>query len=337
MSSKQSHYKVLVVGSGSIGRRHLRNLITLGIRELAICDSQEERLAPVVDELKIPGFTSYEKALAESAPDIVFVCTPPVFHLAQARQALLAGAHVFVEKPLSNTLEGVDDLIAEADSGNRVVRVGYNLRFHPGLLQIKQLLADGVIGRIFWAYIEFGQFLPDWRPWQDYRESYTARKDLGGGIIMDASHELDYAMWLLGTPSEVGCMAGKTSDLEMDVEDSATILLRFAGGTEAVIHVDCIQRTYSRFCKLVGELGTALWDYNDNQVRIFSSSNKKWENISYEFEPNQMYLREVEDFLAKVVKGKTEVTHLRHSRSVLAVALAARESAIDRKWVKLKH
>jgi len=336
MISKLSDYKVLVVGSGSIGRRHLGNLASLGIRQLAVCDSREDRLAPAVEELKISGFSSYQKALAESRPDIVFICTPPISHLAQAGQALQAGAHVFVEKPLSDTLEGVDELIAAAESADKVVRVGYNLRFHPGLLEIKRLLSEGAIGRIFWAYIEFGQFLPDWRPWQDYRESYTARKALGGGIILDASHELDYAMWLFGEPGAVSCMAGKTSDLEMDVEDSATILVRFAGGTDAVIHVDCLQRSYSRGCKLVGELGTVCWDYNDNQVRLFSASRKKWENISYEFEPNQMYLREVETFLAQAAQGKTGVEDLVHAGSVLTVALAARKSAAERKWIDLQ-
>jgi len=319
--------KVLVVGSGSIGRRHMRNLRALGIQHLAACDPDPDRLAPMVTELGIQPFADFDKAMTATKPDFVFVCTPPVFHVPQALRAVQAGAHVFVEKPLSHTLDGVDELIAEAETRQRVVQVGYNLRFHPGLQKVKQLVEDGIIGQILWTRVEVGQYLPDWRPWQDYRQSYTARRELGGGIILDASHELDYIMWLLGQPSEVMCMAGKVSALEVDVEDCATVLLRFASGAHADVHMDFVQRGYARSCKLAGERGTIIWDSPAHQVRIYQAETDSWETIPYISDSNEMYVAEVQHFLGCVDQAMTPLVDLKQAKTVLKVALAAKSAA----------
>jgi len=319
--------KVLVVGSGSIGQRHMRNLRALGIRRLAACDPDPNRLEPMVAELGIHPFADFKKAMTATKPDFVFVCTPPVFHVPQALQAVRAGAHVFVEKPLSHTLNGVDELIAEAKSHQRIVQVGYNLRFHPGLQKVKQLVEDGIIGQILWARVEVGQYLPDWRPWQDYRQSYTARQDMGGGVILDASHELDYIIWLLGQPTEVICMAGKVSDLEVDVEDCATVLLRFASGVQADVHMDFVQRGYARVCKLVGKMGTIVWDYPAHQVRIYQAMVDSWETVPYTFESNEMYMAEVQHFLGCVDQAMPPLVDLKQAKMVLEVALAAKAAA----------
>ena len=329
MTMQSVDYAVLVAGSGSIGRRHMRNLRALGIQRLAACDPDPDRQAPMVAELGIQPFADFEEAMTAAKPDLVFVCTPPVFHVPQALQAVQAGAHVFVEKPLSHALGGVDELIAEAEAHQRVVQVGYNLRFYPGLQKVKQLVDDGAIGRILWARVEVGQYLPDWRPWQDYRQSYTARRDLGGGVILDASHELDYIIWLLGQPTEVMCMAGKVSDLEVDVEDCATVLLRFASGAHADVHMDFVQRWYARSCKLVGEQGTIIWNYPAHQVRIYKAETDSWETMIYTFDSNKMYVAEVQHFLGCVDRAATPLVDLKQAKMVLEVALAAKSAAVQ--------
>jgi predicted dehydrogenase len=327
MTMHSVDYTVLVVGSGSIGRRHMRNLHALGLQHLAACDPNSDRLAPMETELGIQSFTDFEQAMDAIQPELVFVCSPPVFHVPQALQAVRAGAHVFVEKPLSHILDGVDELIAEAETCQRVVQVGYNLRFHPGLQKVKQLVDDSAIGRILWARLEVGQYLPDWRPWQDYRQSYTARRDLGGGIILDASHELDYIIWLLGQPIEVMCMAGKVSDLEIDVEDCATVLLRFASGAQVDVHMDFVQRGYARSCKLVGEQGTIIWDYPVHQVQIYKAETDSWKTMTYTFNSNDMYVAEVQHFLGCVDRATTLFVDLEQAKIVLKVALAAKSAA----------
>jgi len=326
MSRVHNNNRVLVVGAGSIGQRHLKNLRTLGVEKLIACDPDRERLK-AVEELQIPGFASFAESLDFAKPDIVLICTPPVFHTTQAIEALRIGAHVFIEKPLSDRLDEVDYLIDEARKKSRVVQVGYNLRFNPGIKKLKQLVDDSVVGRVLWARLEVGQYLPDWRPSQDYRKSYSAKRELGGGIVLDASHEIDYAIWLLGKPSEVTCMAGKVSQLDVDVEDCATLLLRFDSGAQADIHLDFVQRSYTRCCKIVGELGTLEWDYSNREIRIFDAATALWKTQSYDLEVNDTYVAELKHFLDCIENRREPIVDLKQAKLVLEVALAAKSVA----------
>lgn len=324
---KPDGLKVLVAGSGSIGRRHMRNLRSLGISELAACDPDPERLAPMVAELEIRPFGAFETAMEAFQPDAILICTPPSFHLMQARQGVAMGAHVFIEKPLSHSMEGVKALIGEARASGRVLQVGYNLRFHPAIRKLKQIVDEKTIGRILWARAEVGQYLPDWRPWQDYKQSYTARRELGGGIILDASHEIDYLLWFFGEPTDVLCMASTVSQLAVDVEDSASLLLRFASGAHADLHLDFVQRIPSRSCKLVGEEGTALWEDGEApKVRVLRPDRKP-EEFQVDFDDNEMYLSELTGFLNCVETGQSPLVDAAQAAQVLKWALAAREAA----------
>jgi predicted dehydrogenase len=335
VSAAFAQYSVLVVGAGSIGRRHMTNLRHLGSQKLAATDPDPGRLSPVVDELGVAGFPDLDEALRMVQPDVVFVCTPPAFHIEHALRAIRSGADVFIEKPLSHRLEGVAALRSEADKLARVVHVGYNLRFHPGIQTLKRLVEGGAAGRILWARAEVAQYLPDWRPWQDYRQSYTACHELGGGIILDASHEIDYMLWLLGPPSELTCMAGKVSELDVNVEDCATMLIRLRSGAQADVHMDFAQRTASRSCVVAGDRARLEWDNAENQVRILRP-NAAPEVIKYDFEANQMYLAEVENFFS-CVQARVANSSLADSELTLRVALAALSSAAEHKWVRLEQ
>jgi predicted dehydrogenase len=324
---KAAGMKILVAGSGSIGRRHMRNLRSLDVGEIAACDPDPERLAPMVAELKIHPYSDFEEALQTARPDAVLICTPPSFHLTQARQAIAAGAHVFIEKPLSHSMDGVKALLNEARAGARVLQVGYNLRFHPAIRKLKQIVEENIIGRILWTRAEVGQYLPDWRPWQDYRQSYTARRELGGGIILDASHEIDYLLWFFGEPIEVLCMASTVSQLAVNVEDSASLLLRFASGAHADLHLDFVQRIPTRSCKLAGEEGTAIWEDGDAvSVRVLRPG-KEAESFRYEFDDNEMYVAELKEFLDCVETGQSPLVTAEQAALVLHWALAARLAA----------
>jgi len=320
-------YRVLVVGCGSIGRRHARNLKSLGVRQLGFCDTSAEALKRCREELKGETFSDYSEALGKFKPDIVLVCTPPVYHVEEALAALRARAHVFIEKPVSHESSGIEALIAEARRLDRRVQVGYNMRFHPGLRILKELIESGKIGRVLWLNVEAGQYLPDWRPWQRYRESYSARHELGGGIILDGSHELDYICWLLGRPSEVTCRAEHLSSLDVDVEDSAWIYLSFPERRRAELKLDFVQRAYTRTCKVVGELGTALWDFSVQEVRWFSSEQPAWNSIPYVFEANDMYVAEMVHFLESLGSGTGPMVDLEQSRDVIRVVEAAKLSS----------
>ncbi len=320
-------YRALVVGCGSIGRRHAKNLQTLGLRQLGFCDTSSDSLQHCRVEVGGEIFNDYSEALGKFEPDVVLICTPPVYHVEQALAALEARAHVFVEKPLSHRSCGIEELIAEARRHDRIVQVGYNMRFHPGLRILKELIDSERIGRVLWIKAEAGQYLPDWRPWQNYRESYTARNELGGGIILDGSHELDYILWLLGRPIEVTCRAEQLSSLDVNVEDSAWFYLKFPERRRAELHLDFVQRTYTRTCKVVAENGTALWDFSSQEVRVFLAADPGWKSIPYAFEVNDMYVAEMSHFLECTTNGTKPLVDLEQARDVISVVEAAKKSS----------
>ena len=332
--SEFSHLSALIVGMGSIGNRHMKNLRELGIEKIAVVDPDPERLKKAVDRPSVLPYADMATAL-QVVPNVVLICTPPSLHVEQAIAAVRNGAQVFVEKPLSNRMDDVDELAREAERAKAIVQVGFNLRHIPAIEMLRELAKSKELGRALYARFEFGQYLPDWRPWQDYRNSYTARKSLGGGIVLDGCHEIDLAMRLLGKPLEVCCMAGKVSDLEMDVEDSATILLRMESGAQADIHLDCVQRDYTRSLKIIFENGKAFWSWPENVLRI-QEVNKKERVVAPQrgYMANFMYVEEMRVFLNSVVNGKGS-NSLSEGREVTRVALAALESSAEKRWLSL--
>jgi predicted dehydrogenase len=285
--------RVVLLGAGSIGRRHLANVVALGHQVAAVYDPDPARLAEVRPRAGDGAVltTAEREALAVDA-DVALVCSPTAAHVAQARAAVAHGRHVLIEKPLSHTLDGVDALVAEAAAGGRTVLVGCNLHFLPSLRLVKRLLAEGRIGTPLSARAHCGYYLPHWRPHTDYRRGYAARQATGGGIILDSIHEFDYLRWLLGEPREVFCYAGKVSTLEIDTEDSADILLRFDYGAVANVHLDYLQRTYRRSCELIGEDGVIVWDYISQLVRVYGKDDRRAEDYeeSINTERNLMYV-----------------------------------------------
>jgi predicted dehydrogenase len=335
MSARASEIKsVLVAGAGSIGRRHLANLRALGITRLAASDPHPDRLEYVAKEFHTECFVTFEAGLGKFSPDAVLVCTPPVHHVPQALQALRAGAHVFLEKPLSDRLDDLEELKTEAVKHKAVVLVGYNLRFHPAVQKLKAMVDEGVVGKIIWAHVEAGSYLPDWRPWQDYRKSYTARRELGGGILLDGSHEIDYVTWFFGVPQQLTCMADHVSQLEVDVEDCATVLMRFPNGPRVDIHLDFIQRSYSRYCTLAGTEGTLRWELLSNVIQVIKPGVQT-ETIKFDWQINDAYVAELKCFLEGARTGASSASSLEDSILTLRVVLAARESAEQKRWVSL--
>jgi predicted dehydrogenase len=324
---------ILVVGCGSIGERHIRNLRVLGVEDLRVFDPLSARLQQVCDEHGLFACANLAAGLA-TRPDAVLVCTPPHLHTEIAHAAVEAGAHVFVEKPLAHGLAGVDALLAAAAERHRIVCVGYNLRFHAGLCKLQELLQGGAIGRPLVIRAEVGQYLPDWRPGRDYRGGYNVTAAQGGGIILDASHELDYVRWLGGEVQAVYCCAGHLSNLEMDVEDTAALILRLSSGVLAEVHLDCIQRGYARTCKIIGERGTLLWDYAEG-VRWQGEADREPRLLPVRPEANEMYAREMRHFLGCVEGTSEPAVDGATGRRVLEIALAAKQSAATRCEVTL--
>jgi len=318
--------KVLVLGSGSIGRRHTRNLHDLGIPRVAVVDPEPERLQPMVAEFGVSAFSQIDKALSDFQPDLALVCTPPSMHVEQALAVLQAGAHVFIEKPLASSLDRLSELKDCSEQNSRLVQVGYNLRFHPCILRLKEIVDTRILGRLLWARAEFGYYLPYWRPWQDFRQNYSSRRDLGGGILLDDTHEIDLITWLFGMPAEFKALEGSANPLKIDVEDCVTAAFRYQSGLLVDLHVDFLQQAYSRSFTIAGADGTAIFEYPSSRI-VIRRHDQPDQVESFEVDANQMYIDEIRHFLNCAETGCQPRVSLQDGIDTLRIALAVREEA----------
>jgi len=319
--------KFLIAGYGSIGRRHMRNLLALGEKDILLYRSHRSTLPE--DELAgFPVETDLQKAL-DQAPQAVIIANPTALHLDVAIPAAERGCAILLEKPVSHNLERLPDLNAALKRGGGQVLVGFQFRFHPCIQRAAALLKEGVIGGPLSAHAHYGDYMPSWHPWEDYRKSYSARDELGGGVVLTLCHPLDYLRWLLGEVDSVWAFTGKISAMDINVEDVGEIGLKFANGPIGSVHLDYYQQPPSLRFEIIGSEGTLCWDNAENALRLFQASRGAWQEIPApaSFERNDMFLDEMRHFLA-VVRGETEpVCNLVDGERVLQIALAARQSS----------
>ena len=316
----------------------MRNLKALVGAEILAFDLREDRRREVGASFDVETTSTLEQGWARR-PDVAMIATPTSEHVPVALQAAEHGCHLFIEKPVADRLDGLAELLKIVTRRDLVTLVGCNMRFHPGLMKVKRLLEEKAVGRIVGARVEVGHYLPDWHPWEDYRETYSARQGLGGGVILDAVHELDYIRWMLGDVRAVACFAGKQSGLDIETEDTAAILLRFADGAIGEVHLDYVQREYSRTCQIIGDEGTIRWDYGAGEVRLYSGTTRQGEVFPNPpgWEPNSMYVDELRHFIKCLAGEEKAALDVFEGRRVLEVALAAKEAAATGRVVRLEE
>jgi predicted dehydrogenase len=331
--------RILIAGFGSIGRRHFQNLLALGERDICLYRTHHSTLP----DQELAGFTvesDLEAALARQ-PQAVIISNPTALHLNVAIPAAEAGCHLFLEKPISHSLERVDKLSDAVKRGGGQVYVGYQFRFHPGLQHARRLLADGAIGQPLSARAHWGEYLPGWHPWEDYRHGYSARADLGGGVVLTLCHPIDYLRWLLGEVSEVWAFTGQLSELELDVEDVAEIGLRFVDGAIGSVHLDYVQRPPAHRLEIIGAKGSLQLDFTSGDTRIFRAETNKeprWEIYPAPpgFERNDLFMAQMRHFL-EVAKGiALPACTLQDGVSALEIALAAHRSQNQGKSIHMQ-
>jgi predicted dehydrogenase len=291
--------KTLIAGLGSIGRRHLRNLVALGETDIILLRSHLGTLPD--DELAgYPVETDLRQALRKHQPSAVIVANPSALHLSIAVPAARAGCAVLLEKPIAASMAGLAGLADAVVTGGSTLLVGFQFRFHPALLRARQVLVDGSIGTVMSAHVHFSEYLPAWHPWEDYRSSYAARADLGGGVLLTQCHSLDYLPWLVGRVQAVSGFSGKLGDLEVDVDDTAEIAVRFSAGQMAGIHLDFSQRPPAHRLEITGTRGSILCDLLDGTTRVFRVESAVWETypLPEGWERNTMFMDEMRHFLA---------------------------------------
>lgn len=296
--------RILVIGSGSVGKRHLKNLASVDVTQLGACDTRPDRLEDVKKILPHAAlFTSLDEALAEKFDGAV-IATPPHLHVKIGTLLVQHGVPMLIEKPLANKVDGVEEFLRLADQKQVAVVTGYTYRFWPPLLKFRELIQSGAIGRVYNARIQVSEYLPDWHPWEDYRDFFMAKKEQGGGALLDESHMIDFARWIYGDIEEMYAINDKRSVLEITSDDFVEMIVRFQGGTVGSIHMDIYGQAHRKDMEAIGEKGNLIWDYHANTVRWYKPAEKKWETFSFSCERNDMFVEEVKQFL-DVVKNKT--------------------------------
>lgn len=345
--------KILFCGLGGIGQRHLRNLRQLLGDEL---DAHAYRVRrhriKLRDNLSVDEGADLEKdycitvhheldaALAQR-PAAAFICNPTALHVPIARACARAGVAVFMEKPLSHNLQGLAELLTEVEQTKLLFHVGYNFRFHPGLLRMKAVLESGFFGNLLSVRSEIGEYLPNWHRYEDYRQMYAARGDQGGGVILSQIHEMDLIYWFFGLPQSVVSHGGQLSRLEIDVEDVASSLMRSDGPLgrfPILLHQDFLQRPPTRIFKIVGDTGMAEMDLLANRLRIYDAQGELSESDDFPgFVRNEMFLAQTRHFLDCLTHGNAPAVSLRDGLQSLRLALAARQSLQQQREIKLSE
>ena len=296
--------KFVIVGLGSIGKRHEKNLKALGYE--TIPSHREDNLKKILDQHR---------------PDGVFICNPTSLHLPVAMIAAESGYPIFLEKPVSHNLKGIDKLIQKIKQKKIVVQVGYNLRFEPELVEIKKQIDKKTYGKIYSARIVAGSYFPNWRPKIDYKQNYGARLDLGGGVILDLSHEIDYAYWLFGKAKKVSAMIKQAPKLEIETEALAQLNIEFEAGVIAQIQIDYLSKTYRRNMEIVAEKETVFWDYASLKAKGWNSE--------------EMFIDEIKHFVQAINGEVKPMPTIEEGKHVVEICEAAKESSRTGKVVDL--
>lgn len=301
--------KVAVVGLGNIATRHRRNLKTLfPTAELLVMSASGRTPSEVVSDCD--GIVTSVEALVSASVDLVIVASPAPLHAKHAIPFIEAGIPTLIEKPVTTSVEDAADLQQAIELHRTPIAIGYCLRYLPSALKLKSLLEECKVGTLYNAYIEIGQYLPDWRPSKDYRNSVSANKALGGGALLELSHELDYAQWLLGPLNIQHAILRSSEVLALDVEDIADITALTTSGAVATIHLDFLQRKAHRQCSFVGSEGRIDWDLIQNQLTLTTATDVSVLYSEPEWDKNQMYIAMIEDFVQMIEHNKHSCTEL---------------------------
>ena len=343
--------KILVIGLGGIGQRHVRNLRALlgdsaeliawrtrGLTYVVTPTMGADTDRNVGETYNIRSFDSLEAAL-DQRPEVAFICNPSSLHVSAAKACLELGADVFIEKPLAASLEGLDDLASLASRRERIAMVGFQLRFHPCVQRLQKVVASGELGSLLAVRSTIGEYLPNWHPYEDYRQMYASRAELGGGVVLTQIHELDLLYSIFGVPSRVYALGGHCSDLEVDVEDTATSLLEVSWNGRLLpiqLHQDYLQSPPNRQTEVIGDRGRAVIDLHAQTLSVYRRNVPQPDVFVVEnFERNNLFLDQTRHFLECVRTRSRPVVDIHNGIQSIRMALAIKQSIAEHRPIEL--
>ena len=331
--------RILIVGFGSIGKRHLR--LARELLPNADIKVLRHQLSTSVPEGANGNFSSIEQAIT-FAPHVAVIANPATYHIHTAQALADIGVHLLVEKPLSASLDGVEHLIETCRDQGLVLMTGYNLRFLPSLQKFRNLLFGNAIGRVLSVRCEIGQYLPTWRPDTDYRQSVSARYELGGGVLLELSHELDYLRWIFGEVDSVKATLSRQSNLNIDVEDTGHLILGFdpvEDGKQLIgtVNIDFIRHDTTRQCTVIGENGSLRWNGLNGVVEIFEEGAKEWQELfNKHHQRDDSYRAEWHHILSCINEQQVPLISGEDGLKVLHIIEAARKSSESGNQIKIQ-
>lgn len=320
---------VAVVGTGSIGRRHLANLLRLGVRDVIAVSEHNRRVGLEIDGTSIPVVHEYTDVLG---PDVeaVVIGNPTSLHRSYLARALAADKHVYLEKPAAESAEGLDKLATQAEKRGLVVAVGTMYRFNGRLVSLERRLAAGAAGRLLSVETMLGEHIADYHPGEDYRQGYAGRAELGGGVLLTQIHQIDWLNWLFGPFECVFAVGDRRSDLEIDVEDNVSYLLRARFGVPVYGHLDYLQRPKRVTLTVTGEDGRFHWDLFADRLEFSPARAQAAPEVETgDDDRNAMFAAAMTDFLDCVRTGRTPRSSLQDGLTALRIVDAIKASLVS--------
>jgi predicted dehydrogenase len=318
--------KILIIGFGSIGKRHfkyLKNRFPEAIVKVLKTKNSKNHT-----ELSKNSFLP-ENKISKFIPDLTVISNPSSLHLFYAKKALDVRSNIFIEKPLTDKNISMKNFIKQIELSKIHVLVGYNLRFLETLIELKRLIDNQILGRIYSVNCEAGQYLPEWRT-LNYEKTVSASNELGGGVVLELSHEIDYLNWIFGEISWVNSHMAKISKLKIDVEDSASFMMGTKLDNPAIINLnlDFIRRNKTREMTIIGEKSSLRWQAEPSIIQKWNLEKQNWENI---FISNQKisdtYEIQWEYFFKKIFKNHHSTKSLNDSLKTMKIIKAAKKSS----------
>ena len=314
-----------IVGLGSIGRRHLRliseirpdiKIIVVRSGHGSACD--EEKMAVKITD-------SIGDAIKEGIQAAI-ISSPATLHLKQSLELAKNGIHLLIEKPISHTSDRVKELLKIVNENRITTMVGYVLRYDLGAIKFKNWLDNKIKGKILHARIECGSYLPDWRPDQDYRKTVSALSELGGGVLLELSHEIDYLYWFFGKPKDVQAQIRNSGTLDINVEDQVDLLMTSEQGYCISVQIDFNRRHVERKCKVLTTEGELIWDAVNKNV-TWKGVNKEQFKYEYNNERNSIYRKQLEVFFDCIENDNDPIVTVKDGINVISLIDAVRNSS----------
>jgi spore coat polysaccharide biosynthesis protein SpsF len=296
----------LIIGAGSIGQRHILNLKKIGINHITALRSKKGHFQNLPKTLGVNEVFNWEEVL-NMKPDIAIISNPTSFHLDSALKISKIVKGIFIEKPLSNSLAGCNQLIDILNANKIISFVGHNLMFHPIIRKIIDFYNENDVGETINFQCQVGQWLPDWHPYEDFTKAYYARKDLGGGVALTLIHEIHLALELAGLPTSIFGEISENNELNLDVDVCSDLMIKHKSGAVSQIHLDFLQKSAHRSGLLTFEKAWLAYDFNKMELtaqRINEEPYELFKNSDYD--SNNMYLDQLREFVCMVEEGRVK-------------------------------